>query len=130
MFHSRYGVNPMSVLLPKPEVTLVDGVTCVTFGPEYRNMTEDVLPVAMESLLAAAAAPAPLLVVDLSNTEFFGSSFIEILFRVWKRLKQRNGKFALFNLTPYCSEVLRVTHLDSLWPLCDSLESALQAVRK
>jgi anti-anti-sigma factor len=114
---------------PKPEVAVIDGVTCVTFGPDFRNMTEDVLPIATDALLSAATAPTPKLVIDLGNTDFFGSSFIEILFRVWKRLKQRDGKFALYNLTPYCAEVIKITHLDTLWPVRATQSDAISAVR-
>ena len=54
----------------------------------------------------------------MASTEFFGSSFIESLFRVWKKLNPKPGaKFAISGLQPYCKEVLEVTHLDRLWPL-------------
>ncbi|MBX3441272.1 MAG: STAS domain-containing protein [Planctomyces sp.] len=114
----------------KPETIVLDGVTQVVFGPDYRMITEELIPAATEALLQAASPPTMRLVIDLRQTEFFGSSFIEILFRVWKRLKERNGRFALLNSNPYCLEVLKVTHLDSLWPICDALEEAVAATKQ
>jgi anti-anti-sigma factor len=117
-------------VLSKPELSADDGVTIVTFGPDYRNITEDVIPSVLETLLAVAGGDTRRVVVDLSNTEFFGSSFIEVLFRLWRRLSEHGGKFALCLSAPYCVEVLKVTHLDSLWPICPTLDQAVAAVRR
>jgi anti-sigma B factor antagonist len=107
-----------------PHISQLNQTTVVTLGPDYKNITEDIVPSVSASLLAAAANEQPLLVLDFASVEFFGSSFIEVLFRVWKRLQERGGKFALANVSTYCREVLRTTHLDTLWPVCDSVESA------
>jgi anti-anti-sigma regulatory factor len=65
----------------------------------------------------------------MAATEFFGSSFIEVLFRVWKRLNtQPHPKFAISGLQEYCREVLEVTHLDSLWPLYATRDEAVAAL--
>lgn len=94
-------------------------VTVVVFGPEQRHLDEVGLEKISRQLVEVAqAASPPLLVLDMSPTEFFGSSFIEALFRVWKKLNTQPGaKFAISGLQPYCREVLEVTHLDRLWPL-------------
>lgn len=104
-------------------------MTIVTFGPEYKTITDDCLPAATDTLLSAAGAETPRVVIDLSRTEFFGSSFIEVLFRVWKRLNHRGGRFALCHVSPYCLEVLKITHLDSLWPIRQTIPDAIAATR-
>ena len=65
---------------------------------------------------------------DLSYTKFFGSSFIEVLFRVWNRVNGAGGKFALAGLTSYCREVLEITHLDKLWPMLPNADEAVSAI--
>ncbi len=94
-------------------------VTVVVFGAGQRHLDEVGLELIGNQLIdIAQQANPPLLVLDMTVTEFFGSSFIEVLFRVWKRLKtQPNAKFAISGLQEYCREVLEVTHLDQLWPL-------------
>jgi anti-anti-sigma factor len=69
------------------------------------------------------------MVLDFSDVEFFGSSFIEVMFRVWKRLQQRGGTFALANVSTYCQEVLRTTHLDTLWAVCPTVDDAARRLK-
>ncbi len=112
-----------------PEVTKQDGVTVINFGPDFENLDEPVLEEFREFVLEASdSADPPLLVVDLSHTKFFGSSFIELLFRVWNRLNsQDGGRFALSGLTPYGKEILEVTHLDQLWEIFETRDEAIRA---
>lgn len=105
-------------------------VTVVVFGTAQRRLDELGLEAIGNQLIEIAThANPPLLVLDMSATEFFGSSFIEILFRVWKRLNaQPNAKFAISGLQEYCREVLEITHLDKLWPLYHTRGEALAAM--
>lgn len=101
-----------------PQVTLDKRVTVIGLGPGFESVDEHTLDGGLrDSLLDAAdAAEPPRVVLDLSHTTFFGSSFIEVLFRMWNRLQSRaGGAFALSGVTPYCEEVLHVAHLDTLW---------------
>lgn len=111
-----------------PVISVQDGVTVVALNDaEYENLNERLVDSLRITLLdVAQKAEPPLLVVDLGNTSFFGSAFIEVLFRVANRLKNRNGKFAICNLTEYCFEVIHVTHLDTLWPVVASRDEAVQ----
>jgi len=104
-------------------------VTVVVFGPEQRQLDEIGLEkIGRQLIEVAQAASPPLLVLDMAPTEFFGSSFIEALFRVWKKLNTQPGaKFAISGLQPYCKEVLEVTHLDRLWPLPATRAEAVAA---
>ncbi len=69
----------------------------------------------VDSVRRRAWTGSTALLVDLSHTKFFGSSFIEVLFRVWNRVNQAGGKFAICGLNSYCREVLQITHLDTVW---------------
>ena len=115
-----------------PQVTLQDGVTIVSLvGPEYENLDERLLDGIRTSLLdIAQGLTAPVMALDLSHTKFFGSAFIEILFRVANRIKNRGGKFALCGLTEYCAEVIHITHLDSLWPVLPDSASAVAKLKE
>jgi anti-sigma B factor antagonist len=114
-----------------PEITVEDGVTIVALGPEYENLDEHGLDDLRETLLeVASSADPPLVVLDLSQTKFFGSAFIEVLFRTCHRLNGRDGgRFCISGLTPYCAEVISITHLDRLWQVAGSREKAVKAVR-
>lgn len=104
-------------------------VTIVVFGPELKQLDEsNVGDVSRKLVDIAENVPHPCLVLDMSSTEFFGSSFIEGLFRAWKKLNTKpNAKFGIAGLQPYCREVLEVTHLDKLWNLFDTRAAAVTA---
>lgn len=105
-------------------------VTIVLLGPEYEHIDEMNVYELNDQLVAILMTlPHPLLVLDMSPTEFFGSSFIEGLFRVWKRLTPQPGaQLALSGLKPYCHELFTVTHLEQLWPIYETYQAASDAL--
>jgi anti-anti-sigma factor len=113
-----------------PNISQRDGVTVITLGSAYENLDGTHLEELSKVILDVAnTADPPRVVLDLSRTEFFGSSFIEVLFRAWNRLNAREkGRFAISGLTPYCREIIDTTHLDRLWKLYDTSDSAVAAL--
>jgi anti-anti-sigma factor len=69
------------------------------------------------------------LVIDFSQTDYFGSSALAFLIRLWKEAHRRGGRMALSNLSPHEVEILGATELSSLWPLCPTRAEAVQLVR-
>nr|WP_145107317.1 STAS domain-containing protein [Gimesia panareensis] len=122
-----------SLIMPAdypPEIVKEGQVTVVALGPEYENLDEPRLDALTDVLLQVAeTASPPVVVLDLSHTSFFGSAFIEVIFRMWNRLNHREGgKFCICGLSEYCTEVLEVTHLDQLWETFPDRASALSAL--
>ena len=109
------------------DVTVDSGVTIAAFRPEFSQLDESQVELISRKLTELVTGiTTSSLVLDLTNVEFFGSSFIEATFRTWKRLQGRPGaKFALCGLQPYCREVLEITHLDTLWTLCADRKEAV-----
>jgi anti-sigma B factor antagonist len=113
----------------EPRVHQRDGVAVLDFGRGSHSLDESTVGSIQHGILNAANADPPLLVVDLSGIEFFGSSFIETLFRLWSRMNGRGGRFALSGLSPYCREVIEVTKLDQLWPIYGTVDEAILGVK-
>lgn len=113
-----------------PEITKQKRVTVIALGPEYDSLDEHGLDDLKDVMLdVSQTADPPLVVLDLSHTKFFGSAFIEILFRTWNRLNARDGgRFAISGLTEYCREVIEVTHLNRLWEFFDTCDEAVTAL--
>jgi anti-sigma B factor antagonist len=114
-----------------PKIEHRDGLTIIHLGEEYENLDETALEMLREVLLKAVdEAQPPKVILDLSHTTFFGSSFIELIFRAWNRVQnQPGGEFVISGLTEYCREVLKVTHLDQLWKLYDDVDTAVAALK-
>lgn len=114
------------------DIVQESGVTVAVFRPNYSHLDESVVEHVNRQLVELATGlPASALVLDMTHVEFFGSSFIEAMHRVWKRLQSNAGsKFAICGLQPYCLEVLQITHLDQLWTICPSRSEAVAAVQK
>jgi len=110
------------------DIVQENDVSLVAFRPNEGALDDAAAEEIAGPLLQAAGAGPPRLVLDLGNVKFFGSSFIELMFRVWKRLKERGGAMVLCCLHPYCAEVLKVTKLDTLWPSCPTREEAAARV--
>lgn len=107
-----------------------DGVTVLAFTQKNVNITEEnVHELGSDLLNAAQQADPPKVVLDLGNVEFFGSSFIESMFLVWKALSAKDGRFAICQLHPYCETVLSVTNLTSVWEIHPSVEEAVAALK-
>lgn len=119
----------MSSVIP-PEISTDRGFTIVALGPVYEQLDETRLDQVKDSLMAAVEkANPPKVIIDLSHTKFFGSSFIEVLFRMWNRMHTRpDGRFGIVGLSPYCAEVLKITHLDSLWKTFPTREEAIKGL--
>lgn len=104
-----------------------NGVTILALGEEFENIDEQTLETFRDAIDSAAEnADPPRLLIDLSHTKFFGSSFIAVLFRIWKRLRDKPGcRFAICGMSKYCHQVLVVTHVDTLWQIYPDRSSAM-----
>jgi anti-sigma B factor antagonist len=68
------------------------------------------------------------LVIDLAHGNYLGTSMLGAIIKLWKRVSQRGGRLALCNVSESVVEVLRVTKLQTVWPIYDSREQAVTAV--
>lgn len=118
----------------QPNSSLIEtregNVTIISVGTDYQRIDETNVSELTERLLELTQRAAPhLIVLDLSSTEFFGSSFLEALFRIWKTLRKiPRSRFAISGLQAYCREVITITRLDSLWEIYDSATEAAAAL--
>lgn len=69
-------------------------------------------------------------VVDLSALPHFGSIVLEWLVALWKHVRSLNGNLVIFHPTEIGREVLHVVQFDRIWPILETREDALQAVRQ
>ncbi len=69
-------------------------------------------------------------VIDCHNTDFFGSSTLGFFMQLWLRVRVRNGRMTLCNLSDQEKEILHLTKADTLWSICTSRNEALEVLRE
>jgi anti-anti-sigma factor len=63
-------------------------------------------------------------VVDLTGTDYCGSSALNWFLRLDKKAHARNGQLIFVGLSSHEREILHVTKLDSRWTICPSRDEA------
>lgn len=121
--HSHTGIPMMQTQI---EVLEKDGVTVAVLGTEYDNLDEEQLMVASDTLLSLAKSiDPPLLLLDLSQTRFFGSGMLGVIFRVWNRISTQAGFMAMCGANGVVADVLKVTNVEKLWKVFETQEEAV-----
>jgi len=69
-------------------------------------------------------------VFDFEKIELLDSALLQVMARIWKRIRAGGGQMAVYNVSDLDVEILRVTKLDTIWPICDSRQEALDEVKK
>lgn len=69
--------------------------------------------------------PANNVLLDLKNSDYFGSSAIGFFMKLWKRARTRQGHMAVCNTSSHAIELIRLIQADKLWHLCASQDEGL-----
>jgi anti-anti-sigma factor len=101
-------------------ITATPALERIEFGLE-----EQVADLVLKSL---RRQESPLIVFDLSHVSNFGSMFLALLIRCWKLALSQGGTMALSGVTERARELLRVTALDTVWPIYDTRREAIEAL--
>ncbi|MDE2507462.1 MAG: STAS domain-containing protein [Planctomycetota bacterium] len=104
-------------------------LTIVTATPHIESFEFGFDEEAAELIMAPLRTQdVPLLIFDLAAVDYFGSVFLAILLRCWKLAQARGGSMALAGVSDRARELLRLTSLDTLWPLYASRQEAIEAL--
>lgn len=107
------------------------GVLVLQLGPECRSIDEDAI-VPLHALFEQRFAEATprVVVLDLSHVTRACSSFLGLLARWWKELRDRGHvRLAVCGASPGIRDRLAVTGLTALWPMFGSREDAIAALQ-
>lgn len=68
------------------------------------------------------------LLLDLSRSSYFGTAMLGAMVKVWKKVSQGGGQMVLCNVSDGIQEVLRLTKLQTLWPIHATRDDALRSL--
>ncbi|MCG8584946.1 MAG: STAS domain-containing protein [Pirellulales bacterium] len=106
-------------------------VYVVECEPRYQSDDNEAMRRAREALIdKATSCEKPRVVVDLSETTFFGSAFVGLLFSLREKVARLGGQLAACGANEHCRDVLEVTRFTNVCPLFGSRSEAIQAVAK
>jgi anti-anti-sigma factor len=101
----------------------------ITPAADLREFEFEQIEAAAEETLAELKSGAVRnVVIDFRKTDFYGSTALAFFVKLWKRVKSRGGQLAFCNVSVHEREILEITRLNTLWPICDSLTAALERV--
>jgi anti-anti-sigma factor len=63
-------------------------------------------------------------IVDLGEIPYFGSTVLEWITQLWKRVKVKGGRLAVVRPSKIGREVLNVARLERLWGIFDTRDQA------
>jgi anti-sigma B factor antagonist len=109
---------------PSFPVAVRDGLAVVTTPDEIDIGNAGLL---REALLAAAAARVPIVIVDMSGTEFCDSTGLSVLVRALRQSAQDGGELRLVLGGSSLRRILTVTGVAGMFRLYDTLGQALEA---
>jgi anti-anti-sigma factor len=106
-------------------------VVVVVPSPEVENMPDGLIDQAAQLVLAPLKENPPTgVIIDLTKINYVGSVFISFLLRCHVLVKKHtpDGELVLAGVSDRVRELLRITSLDTLWALYDTLDEALEAL--
>lgn len=111
------------------EISVDRGVSVVHLGADLDSIYESELArLQLVRKLADTASP-PVMLIDLSNVKYFGSSFIGLLMATANRLKERgDGRLGICGLAPFARMAFESTKVDTIFALFNSRDEGLTAL--
>lgn len=105
------------------------GVLVLVVGGRVNEFDDGYIVDGREELVENARQSSGGVVVDFGQVESIGSVVIESLLAVWNEVDARGDEMALFDVSDTIVDTLDVTKLTDYWPVCETFEEAVQAVR-
>jgi len=86
----------------------------------------DIERIGTEALGQLAELKNPRLVIDLTALNYMGSAQVALVVRLYKSIKERDGKMVVANRHPLVLEVLTLAGLNKLWTIVEDRNTALK----
>jgi anti-anti-sigma factor len=122
--HTRLVRWQNQVTHPTFPVSVRDGLAVVT-TPEGIDIAN--APLLREALRSAAASGRPVIVVDMSGTEYCDSTGLNVLVRAVDQASQTDGELRLVMGGAGLRRILTVTGVLGMFRIYETLEAAVEA---
>ncbi len=104
-----------------------DGYSVLVLQPELNDSQwADFEKVGNDLLGRLRATKSPAVMVDLTPLSYMGSAMVALIVRLWKTVKEQNGRMVVVNRHEMVFEVLRLAGLHNVWTIVETRESGLR----
>jgi anti-sigma B factor antagonist len=118
----------MSNAAPKISVEYAEKATIAILTDE-KILKEDDIQALESSLMPLVTQTSGInLIIDFSNVRFFSSSVLGLLIRVMKKINESGGRLKFCCIDPKIYEIFKITHLDTIFDICDDRQKALRSL--
>jgi anti-anti-sigma factor len=107
--HGEVSVVCPSLILEHLDSALVTDAAALMLEPLLRN-------------------ESPQVVIDLGQLPSFGTPFLAMLIRCWKRISECGGTMVISNVSTDVRQLLKITKFDTLWPIYEDRSEAVNAL--
>jgi len=105
-------------------------IAILTLLPPVDRLSETSLSVLAQRVLGPLEQNPPTgLILDLSRMDYINSTLLSFLLRCHKRVKDHRGEVVVTGASERVRELLILTSLDMVWPLYETRQKALAALR-
>lgn len=107
----------------------IGGVTVIVAAPALERMEPGLVDGAAALMLEPVRSQSnPLVLFDLGRIASFGSTFLALMIRCWKQVQSVGGQMAVCGVSATVRDLLRITSLDTVWPIYEGRPEALAAL--
>jgi anti-anti-sigma factor len=114
---------------PMARIVRQNDITIVELDERYDALDEGCIEELSDLLLAQVEQiQPPWMILDFARTVYISSRVLEVLFRGWKRINDREGRLVMCNLGEFCAEVIHITRLDTVWDIQPTRDAAIERI--
>lgn len=107
------------------------GFALVAFKPSIADARwGEIEQVGTELKERLGTSDSPILLVDLTQLQFMGSSVVALIVKLWKATTELDGGMVVINTSNVIHEVLDIAGLTRLWTIVETREEAERVITK
>jgi anti-sigma B factor antagonist len=110
----------------KVDVRTLDDVTVVDLDGELDGKTAPDVQEQLGPLIQAGGR----LILDMTHVPYMSSAGLRVLLMLYRQAAANKGRIALVGLSEELSDTMSVTGFLSFFTTCDTLESAMEALKQ
>lgn len=106
-----------------------EGYSVVSLQPELNDAQwSDFEKIGTEILEKLNSMQTPAFLIDLSSLSYMGSAMVALIVRVWKSIRERNGRMVVVNQHEMVFEVMKLAGLHNVWTIVGTRDEAVRAL--